>query len=222
MTFPTALGPICLLALLSGLFWSEQDAVGMGSILAEEHEISSGDFRGFAIGSTKQVAAQNLMKLGARDLMAIPLPADLAVSTREPAEITGIVNSKNGIRITDLQGLDVLLFFEGNHVVGVENRSTVISGQLFKTTQTRDLVNDQLRTLLRENPRIQIESIGRIDSAYWGEVNSNIENAVNILVRYDGWHFIVPTERPGGATYRLFFKNERLIRLRYERPRFEK
>jgi hypothetical protein len=191
-------------------------------MLAEQHEVTSGEFRGFAIGSTKKSAGQLLLKLGGRDLMAIPLPPDLEASTRDPAEITALINSGNGLRITDSQGLDVRLFFEGDRVVAVDNLRTGSPGQLFKTSQTRGSVKEQLRLLLQENPRIQVESVGRIDSAYWGVVNRDATKAVDTLVGYDGWHFIVPTEKPGGATYRLFFRNDRLIRLEYERPRFEK
>ena|SRR5207302_9210090 len=57
---------------------------------------------------------------------------------------------------------------------------------------------------------------------YWAVVNRDAAKAVNILRGYDGGHFIVPSEKPGGATYRLFFSEDRLIRLEYERPRFEK
>ena len=194
----------------------------MGWVLAEQHEITSGEFRGFVIGSTKQIAAQNVKKLGGKDLMGIPLPPDLAAPTRDPIEVARLVSSRNGIRITDLQGLDVQLFFEGNHVITADNRGTARSERLFKGAQNRESVNDQLRMLVRENPRIHVESVGRIDSAYWGAINRDSERAVEILIGYDGWHLIVPTEYPGGATYRLFFGNDRLVRLQYERPRFEK
>jgi hypothetical protein len=224
MKLSAARGLSSLLVLLAALVWSEQEAAGMGWVwvLAEQHDITSGDFRGFAMGSTKEIAAQNLVKLGARDLMSIPVPPELAVTTRDPADVANLVSSRNGIRIADSQGLDIRLYFEGDRVVGVDNRGTASPGQRFSATQTRDSVNNQLRMLLQENPRVQIESVGRTDSAYWGMVNRDNEKAVNTLAGYDGWHFIVPTEKPGGATYRLFFRNDRLIRLQYERPRFKK
>ena len=194
----------------------------MGWMLAEKHEITTGEFRGFVVGRTKQSAADNLLKLGGRDLMGISLPPDLMTPKLAPADIAAVVNNRNGIRVTDSQGLNARLFFEGDQIVAIENRGVDKVEQLFKIGQTRESVNHQLELISKDNRRIEVESIGRIDSAYWGVVNRDAAKAVNILRGYDGWHFIVPSEKPGGATYRLFFSEDRLIRLEYERPRFEK
>jgi hypothetical protein len=223
MRFRATLGLPYLLFLCASLFWDARATAGiMEWIFAEQHEITSGEFRGFVIGSTKQVAAELLMKLGGRDLMAISLPPDLAEPTRDLLKIAALVTGGNGIQIGDLQGLDIRVFFEGDQVVAVENRRSASAGQLFNTGQDRQSVNSRLKMLLQQNPRIQVGSTARIDSAYWGAVNKDVGRALSVLSGYDGWHFIVPTEKPGGAIYRLFFRDDRLVRLEYERPRIAK
>lgn len=197
------------------------DLWGMGWLLAERKQVTSGSFHGFAIGSTKRMAAENLAKLGARDLMAIPLPHDLVVAVHEPADVRRFVEAKNGIRLTDLQGLEVQLFFDGGQIDKVESRGIANTQLEFLKGQPKGRAVEQLVRLLSKHPGARVESIGRVDSAYWGTLNRT-GRAAEVLSGYDGWHFIAMEEGPSGATYRLFFVDDRLLRLEYDRPRFRK
>lgn len=203
------------------LVFSHSDLWGMAWLLAEQKEVTSGSFQGFVIGGSKRAALENLTRLGAQDLMAIPLPPDLVTKVQAPMDVLRFIEMRNGIRLTDLQGLEIQLFFEGGVIEKVESRGIGVVELALSKSQPKAYAANRLVRLLSDHPNAYVESVARIDSAYWGALNRS-GRASEVLSGYDGWHFIVSKEGPSGATYRLFFADDRLIRLEYDRPRFRK
>jgi hypothetical protein len=196
---------------------------GMGFLAAEEKEISSGQFRGFVIGESKADTIPKIIKLHGADLMSIPsLDAGRVVAVDSDQGRAWLAKA-NGIRLRNTEGFDVSLFFEGDTLVQVQTTLGPDGGVIdVRPGQSRKDVEKEIQRRAKSGNSLSVEKIARIDSAYWGKLNKIQQKALDVLLGYDGWYVAVYEEKPAGARYRLYFENDRLTLIKYQRPRFAK
>lgn len=194
-------------------------ANGMGWILAEEKEISSGSLNGFAIGDSMEEVARNIERLDARDLMSIK-GRDTKIDSGNVRQRLSLLKRWNGLRLSNSDGVDIALFLERDVIVDIEGAGKDLSR--FRPGQPRSEVIPLLEQLLKSRNDAFIQPVPRVDSAYWGALNRDRRKALEVLRGYEAWIGTVLSEKPDGATYQLFFDDNRLVSIKYQRPRFAK
>lgn len=209
----------CLLLAVSLFCLATTTASALGWLIEEERHVEAGPFRGFQIGSSKQASAEQIKKLNGEGIGSIPPLFPTEISRSNITEFTKLAD-KNALRLTDRMGTTIDLFLEGLVLQVVQKSQPAEQLAWFTQGQSRAEVLDTLRTILLQNPAMMVLTISRNDVKYWTSLNRFPQKALQIVQGYDGWLFEVSSEKPAGATYRLFFKDDRLARIEYVRPRF--
>jgi hypothetical protein len=207
-----------------GLFIQTGCQKVVDAALFERHSVPAGSFRGIQIGSTMEATIESVRKLGAG--WVHPIPArHFTLSAAQMVEVSGALDAADGVEGLRVQDEDahaiVDLFFAKGRVARVRGVTTMASPVWFKESETKDEVLQELsRTMFQNWPKTIVVPVVLFEGDGRVELEGN-PDPLKVLRKYQGWSYVLTTEKPNGAHIDLFFTNGRLSRLEYRRERIQ-
>ena len=128
----------------------------------------------------------------------------------------------NGIQISNSVGVSIDVFFQDGRVV-----------QIIKSVPARDIswvhegqsiadVIVQLKDILTEDKtKLGVIPIVHRPEGRAFDLRHLTSSEKDALLSFDGWEFDIPSEKPLGAMFHLYYSGSNLERILYERPRVD-
>ena len=187
----------------------------MTSILSEQKVVTQGAFNGLVIGASKADAIREIATLG----VSLVVPIESITFLASYKDMSGLDNLSElrGIRISDNSARSVNFYLSNGKVDAifrsVPSRDEFQGAEGISIQNLRERIVDALSLdhKLVAFPTIPPEDRRLISIK---EAESEVK-----LLPYDAWSFEVLGDRPRGSLYRIYFKNEKLVKIEYSRER---
>lgn len=190
---------------------------GCSSVLFETESVFKGSYRGLDIGATKEATLESIRKLEAYAVMPIPAE-DFSVTKSNIEELVRIENTE-GIRLTNYRGLAIDLFFRKRKVARIRRSVPAKDNAWFHEGEPQADVRKKLEEILMSDEPMGVFPIVYYEGNGWVELNMPTPEILGMLSNYQAWKFEVSQDKPAGAFFEVFFKNDRLVRVDYRRAR---
>ena len=190
----------------------------LNSLIAENHNITHGEFRGLRIGSGQDDVLNAIRNLNNSALItAIPID-NYQLSSSDLSDLKRITSSP-GFRLMNYQGFAINVLFSGNRVSSVYYSVPAQATKYFELNESEDQVIRELGPILTKHDDYFVIPI--MDSR--GKVGFPVAQldaeSKKMLFSYKAWRFNIETDKPLGANVDLYFDGGRLSRIHYLRPR---
>jgi hypothetical protein len=190
------------------------------SALIERRDYTEGEFRGLKIGNDKEQTLKQIENINS-DAYIEPIPkAEFDISERDIDRLNEMTDLE-GMRVFDYSGFGVNVHFKDHKVsalTGPENYKNALALHVDDSIET---VFARLKTVMLQNPRMHLVPIVPLPKGGAFALSRLNYETKSELLQTDAWQFENPREKPHGATYAVYFSDDRLVRIRYSRPRIE-
>lgn len=189
----------------------------VNSLLVESHSVTEGSFNGLYIGASKTDVLGQIKTLQVNSVSPIPI-IDFRITKANLNEIDKVL-LVNGIRITNHRGLAVDVFYEKGIISLVRRSVPAKSNVWFHEGQKIDILLEELRSILIEDPDLEVFPIIFYVGSGWVSITDPLPEVLKNLNQHDAWTFLSASDKPSGSTYEIYFKDNHLIRIEYRRQR---
>lgn len=206
-----------VLTLACGLLVACKDM--LDPVLVERHTVTTDSFRGLEIGASKQATLEAIARLGTR--IVEPRPAVNFEISNKNIDDLHLVERVDGIRLMDYRGFSIDLKIENDAVSKIRRSVPAKENAWFREGDKNSDVKQKLVSLLSENSNLVLIPIIFLDNYTPVNLSERSEQIPELLRRYDAWTFEVASEKPRGAIYDVYFKDDHLSKVEYRRARIQ-
>ena len=193
------------------------NALAMDTFLVERHDVREGAFRGFSVGMPRSAALQRMRDMSVT--IATPIPHDdFLLTTDNPQDVKRIERAP-GLRIRIEGGPEIELAFEDRKVVAIQSWRGAAGNEWFRVGEAVDDVINMMAEKLKSVPRMTAYPVVPTSRGAAVRVDGLEPGSERAFQAFDAWKFEVPSEKPAGAVFEVYFSGDRLERITYRRAR---
>lgn len=184
--------------------------------LVEKKTVTVGNFRGFEIGSTKDVVFQRLKTLEVGGIAGIAQPYFI-LKKNDLSSINSII-SADTIIFDNNDGWQIKLQFEASRVSEIKLSFPAKGNDWFSIGENVHSIVAKIPKILKEHPALIV--FPGVRHPGWIYLNRLSEADEKLLFAYHAWNF-QGTGADINSNFQMYFENGKLQKIKYIRPRIE-
>lgn len=213
MTKPSRLLQV-ILALISGYC-----VTALAGGMVERQTVTVGSFKTLHIGMSKEDALTKLKEM--RVDAVKPIPALQFSLTHSQTKDLAKLNDVEGFRVSNGKGFAIDVFLDRDVVQLVRKSFPAEQTDWFHVGQSRRDAIDAVRRVLEVRRDLVVVPTVLHKGDGWVNLNDATRKQMDSLHSHDAWLASLSSavEKPAGAELRAYFRDGRLTKVDYRRPR---